>query len=300
MITRTGEAERLIPYLYSLDARAAGDRLTALGAAAVEALVSVISGAAAVPDLRQLVAVEVDGVPLECIGAGEAPNPTAARERAAYLLGDIGDARAVEPLLAALNSENDRYVRLAMLLALGKIGDRRAFGALVAALEGTVWTPDFRKIVDDTARIGGEHSVLPLIRFVQREDYTYGAAAHAARALIRLRRDDPRVLDGLTRALRLDAEFSTLEAVSEALGELGEARGAQALLAFVREMTARPADCWDERQENLSETDAGVVFHVLKTELRNAAAAVRKIGDPATTAELERVLAAAPAYIPKS
>lgn len=299
MAAEVGEAERLVPYLYTLDARAAGERLAALGAASVDALIRVISGAYVVPDLNKLEAATVDGVLLVCVGADEPPNYAAAKERAAYLLGDIGDTRVVEPLLTALKSESDRYVRLAMLLALGKTGDARAFGALVSALEGAVWTPDYRRIVADVARVGGTRAITPLIRFVQRQDYTYGAAAHAARALAAFK-GDARVVDGLSGALRLGAEFSTLEAVSAALGEIGEVRGAQALLKLMREMTALPAECWDERQDNLSETDDGVVFHVLKTEFRVAADAIRQIGNADALKELAQILANAPGYIPKS
>lgn len=47
------------------------------------------------------------------------------REMVASLLGDIGDKRTVEPLLAALET-NEWEVRFAVLEALGNIGDKRA------------------------------------------------------------------------------------------------------------------------------------------------------------------------------
>ena len=50
------------------------------------------------------------------------------RKTAAEALGKIGDARAVEPLRVALKDE-DRDVRKAAAKALGKIGDARAVRA---------------------------------------------------------------------------------------------------------------------------------------------------------------------------
>jgi len=55
------------------------------------------------------------------------------RQTAAEVLGEIGDARAVEPLLAALRDE-DSDVREAAAEALGKIGDARAAVPLRSAL----------------------------------------------------------------------------------------------------------------------------------------------------------------------
>jgi HEAT repeat protein len=55
------------------------------------------------------------------------------RRGAAWALGQIKDARAVEPLLAALK-DRDEDVRRAAAGALGEIGDKRAAGVLSAAL----------------------------------------------------------------------------------------------------------------------------------------------------------------------
>ena len=55
------------------------------------------------------------------------------RMNAANALGDIGDARAVEPLCIALK-DSDWYVRINAACALGKIGDARAVEPLCIAL----------------------------------------------------------------------------------------------------------------------------------------------------------------------
>lgn len=59
------------------------------------------------------------------------------REDAADALGEIGDARAVEPLIAALGDPDDD-VREAAAEALGNIGDPRAADPLRAALNDPV------------------------------------------------------------------------------------------------------------------------------------------------------------------
>lgn len=57
------------------------------------------------------------------------------REEATSALGDIADARAIEPLIKALEDE-DRDVREEAAEALIKIGDERAVDPLIQYLEG--------------------------------------------------------------------------------------------------------------------------------------------------------------------
>jgi HEAT repeat protein len=56
------------------------------------------------------------------------------RERAARVLGEIGDTRAVEPLITAITGEK-WIVRRAAIEALGKLGDVRAIEPLIAKLK---------------------------------------------------------------------------------------------------------------------------------------------------------------------
>ena len=57
------------------------------------------------------------------------------RAGAAMALGDLGDKRAVEPLLAALNKSDSDSVRTGAVVALGALGDRRAIEPLEAMLK---------------------------------------------------------------------------------------------------------------------------------------------------------------------
>ncbi len=64
--------------------------------------------------------------------------PNATVRAAGYLiraLGDIGDTRAVEPLLEQINSPN----RALVFQALGKLKDKRAEAALIAGLQDSDW-----------------------------------------------------------------------------------------------------------------------------------------------------------------
>lgn len=282
--TAPPKVEPLLAQLYSADARDAGEQLAALGSAAVEPLITVLNGQHPTPNMTHFG------------GIGSEPDSAAARERAAYLLGDIGDARAVEPLIAAYAYERSRYMRLAVALALGKIGDTRAADTLIALLDTAPFTPNYAQVVDDYARIAGADAIEPLLRVVQNPHYTYGGAAHAARALAKYHAD-PRVLPGLIAGLRPDAEIATVRALIDVLAETGDARAADGLLRFINALIQLPPERWDGRDENLSETDSGVVFHVLKAEFGEAVAAVRKIGGAEACAELDRLLNGAPTYI---
>lgn len=278
------EVEPLLAHLYSADAREAADRLVALGAPAVEPLLDLLDGRHSTPDWTQFE------------GFGAAPDANAARERAAYILGDIGDPRAVEPLIAACARESDRYIRLAAVLALGSIGDPRALPMLITALDTPAWTPAYARIVDDFARIAGASAVEPLIRVVRSAHYTYGGAAHAARALAHLRAD-PCVLPGLIAALRPDAEIATVEALIDVLAETGDPRAAGGLIGFVGALIRLPPERWDDRDENRSETDQGVEFHIFRTYLQAATGAVRRMGSLEAITALERLLGSAPGHV---
>jgi len=73
------------------------------------------------------------------------------RSKAAVVLGDIGDARAVEPLIMALH-DKDGNVRVKAAMALGSLGDERAKEPLTKALEEgvvrNVPNSDFMKYLD--------------------------------------------------------------------------------------------------------------------------------------------------------
>jgi HEAT repeat protein len=76
---------------------------------------------------------DVDGL-IEALGYQDDHN---IRLAAATALGRIGDSRAVDPLVSAL--EDQPRVREVAAMALGEIGDHRAVDSLIVALEDADW-----------------------------------------------------------------------------------------------------------------------------------------------------------------
>ncbi|HNS51657.1 MAG TPA: HEAT repeat domain-containing protein [Anaerolineae bacterium] len=103
---------------------------------------------------------------------------SAQRDNAARALGRIRDARAVEPLIAALRGDS-----AGAAWALGEIGDARAVEPLVALLAAGDWR--LRCVtVSALGRLGGA-AVEPLIAAVQRDD-NLSVRQAAAQALLAL------------------------------------------------------------------------------------------------------------------
>ncbi|ACL17788.1 HEAT repeat domain-containing protein [Methanosphaerula palustris] len=77
------------------------------------------------------------------------PNPTA-RWKGAEALGRLGDPRAVDDLIGALQDE-DRFVRKKAVWALGRLGDPRA----IPPLRGLYRTedPDIQNLIREVQQI---------------------------------------------------------------------------------------------------------------------------------------------------
>lgn len=127
------------------------------------------------------------------------------RKSAAYVLGEIGDKRAVEPLIYTLKDKSkwDRgsvsaaRVRASAAAALGKIGDKRA--------------------------------VEPLIDAVNNDE---GVSRSAARALGNLDVDDKRVVELVELLIKAlsDKDSNIRESAAAALGEIGDKRAVEPLI----------------------------------------------------------------------
>ena len=92
---------------------------------------------------------------------------------AAKALGDIGDRRAVEPLIQALK---DQEVADTVAWALGQLGDPRAIGPL-ADLLGNLVLHDIA--VRALASIGDERALGPLMQALNNADYRNRAFVRA-------------------------------------------------------------------------------------------------------------------------
>ena len=158
--------------------------------------------------------------------------------RAVLILEIIGDARAVEPLIATLKKGVWQAVE-----ALAKIGDRRAVEPLIEALSRATEDRDWficGSIAKALARFNDSRAVDPLIlalvngnRYV-RPSYDYSrseleACAEIAKALGKF--GDPRAVEPLIDALKKVRGTGALSCrAAEALGKIGDARAVEPLM----------------------------------------------------------------------
>ncbi len=227
------------------------------------------------------------------------------RQVAAEALGEMGDARAVKPLIAVLQDE-DAEVRWTAARALGRLGDNRAFGPLVTLLEDgdrdvrLATVAALGELRDDravsflsNALLDGDHQVRraviralgaiwnfeELINLGNEDRYVGWAAARKLGEL-----GDPRAVEALITVLR-DEHREVRRSAAAALVELGQP-AVQPLIAALED-----AD-WDVRQtaaEALGEIGDLRALEPLNLALRDAHSDVRrtaaralvKLGEPA-------------------
>jgi HEAT repeat protein len=147
---------------------------------------------------------------------------------AARALGEIGDARAVEPLIKALGDE-DEDVCMNAAEALGEIGDTRAVGPLIKNLSARTFG---RSSINDTKTSQlsatwaladiGVAAVEPLIKALGDEDDDVRWLAADALGEI----GDERAVEPLIKALRDD----NVHCAAEALGNIGDVRAVEPLI----------------------------------------------------------------------
>ena len=156
-------------------------------------------------------------------------------ERVPYLLAlGLTDAVAemgpavLEQLAAALH-DADRSVANDAAQVLGKLGDRRAVEPLIAALQRKPCLIQCR-IMEALAALGDPRAVEPLVACLD-DPWEYARAA-AAEALGELR--EPRAIEPLTAKLE-DPELHVREAAAKALGDIGDPRAIEPLAAAARQ-----------------------------------------------------------------
>jgi HEAT repeat protein len=232
------------------------------------------------------------------------------RKDAAQALGQLGDVRAVEPLITAL-TDGDRTVREAAAQALGQLGDVRAVEPLITALTDSATT------VRETAaqalgQLGDVRAVEPLMAALTDGDTTVREVAAASlgkldwqpagetggRYWVVLKQWDKCVAMGsaavepLLVALK-DSDSNVRQASAKALGQLGDAGAVGPLITVLR-----------GKDKELSQTAVKVLVEIgipsvspLVTALRDpdksvqqvAAEGLGKIGD---TQAVEPLIAA--------
>jgi HEAT repeat protein len=207
------------------------------------------------------------------------------RRHAAEALDQLGDARAVEPLRAALK-DPDKDVRNAATAALHKMSlakihdaaDARAVEPLVAALS------DQNTEVSAAAGWGlvriGAPAVEPLIALLSDQDKW--VRWHAATALGQI--GDARAVEPLSAAVK-DTEYHVRDAAAEALGQIRDAGAVEPLIAALEDnhqhYVVRQAAAKALGRIGDARAVEPLIAALKARDSRNAAAeALGQIGDP--------------------
>ena len=150
------------------------------------------------------------------------------RHDAAAALGEVGDPRAVEPLIACLRDPSEAVCDVAGW-ALGEIGDARAVEPLIAALRDS--DGEVRgNVAGALGRIGDPRAVEPLIAALEGQSRFHRLAAALPLGEI----GDPRAVEPLIAALA-DKDPLLRSAVATALGKLGDPRAVEPLVLALRD-----------------------------------------------------------------
>lgn len=199
------------------------------------------------------------------------------REEAARALGELGDRRAVNPLIELLGDDN-RYVRREAAKSLGKIGDEHAIPALINALK------DEDRYGREGAAEGlggmGEKAFSSLIRAIKDEDWHVRMGAAIAFRII----GDKNALKVLIPAMKDENRFVRREVI-KSLGRIGDHSVIDTLIAALKDpdrsvrlrAVSALSKCNDKRViepliEALNDEDSGVRLRVIR--------ALEEIDDP--------------------
>lgn len=149
------------------------------------------------------------------------------RVNVAEALGDIKDPRAVDPLVYALNNDEDWGVRDQSVGSLGLIGDPRAIEPLIMALQDESETVRSSSALSLGRHFRDSRAVEPLIRALQEDD-SPAVRWNAVDSLGML--EDKRAVEPLIQALNDDEESQVRVFAADALGKLRDVRAVQPLI----------------------------------------------------------------------
>ncbi|MHC4712875.1 MAG: HEAT repeat domain-containing protein [Planctomycetota bacterium] len=202
-------------------------------------------------------------------------------------LGELRDARAVAPIVTMLSRE-DAYTAGAAAEALGAIGSTEAVKPLVKAL-GHDKESVRVKAAEALGRIRDAVAVAPLVAALADKEESVSDAA--GQALIRIA--DQESVDLLRKALRSKSK-TVRAAVAKALGATGDGQVLAPLTDCLAdpEVSVRKAAVWGLRAIESDESNA-ILAGLLAVEdeevRKSAVAALREIRDPSLVVHLEKV-----------
>lgn len=178
-----------------------------------------------------------------------------ARYYAALALGNIGDKRAVKPLIAALK-DKDPFVRKYAIQALGKIGDKSAIEPLkeslydyclenrldsALALEKLGWKPKNGKesLYLNWAKKKWEDIEDTELLILELKDENRAVRRGAAEVLSKIsKKGDRRALFSLIFALK-DTDWAVPIYAAEALGNIGDTQAVESLIVALKDNDSR-------------------------------------------------------------
>ena len=181
-------------------------------------------------------------------------------QKAAKVLGELKDPRAVGPLLEVFAMKDPELPRVCGE-ALGKIGGEQAVDGLVSALQSG--TPTMKMNSAKTlGKIKNPRAVPALLGALQEPDRAL--RGEAARALGEI--GDPAALDGLVKALT-DPKLGAEGEASKALGKLRNGGAAEAMLERFREAkNPRERSSLLRAAAQMGEPAVAVMIEMLKDE----------------------------------
>jgi HEAT repeat protein len=220
--------------------------------------------------------------------------------RAAEALGQVGDARAVEPLIAALKDFIVWDVRKAAAEALGQIGDVRAVDPLIAALNDGAWRVreaaagvlgqigDVRAVNSLIAGLKDQERVVREAAFGALDDLGYRPAQDENGAAYWVAKQEwdkcveigPPAVPPLIAALKAGSSAAAI-----ALGEIGDARAIAPLMAALRKTNDGASEAAVGALARIGAPAVGLLVAALKDWddrlCERAAGALVKVGAPA-------------------
>ncbi len=149
------------------------------------------------------------------------------RYNAARVLGEMGDANAVEPLIDVLKNDKNGSVRLYAARALGELGEISATLPLIESLQEDRNVDVRVRAARALGRLGGEEVVLPLVEALS--DNNSQVCMTAADALVEIGNI---AVGPLTKSLKHEKVNVRCDA-TRALGELGDAMAVPPLIEML-------------------------------------------------------------------
>jgi HEAT repeat protein len=143
-------------------------------------------------------------------------------------LRQFGDS-AVEPLIAGLRNENEHVRKLAAMM-LGEFGDTRALESLIAELNQLSANTEITNMMKMVRRIGSATAMEPLIAALKDENKYVRSNVAIILGMI----GDTKAVDPLITALN-DDDWYVRSTVAETLGKIGDARAVEPLIAALND-----------------------------------------------------------------